>query len=381
MLQKEIKIGFISPFNPFDRKALSGTPYKIGEALTQMGAKLVWIPVKHNIIYKIYDKCCRIISYITKRRIMVDHTIIGATLESKSIDKARLNNCDLLFSPLSSSALYALTTDIPIIYLSDATFARMVNYYFFNLGKWSIKQGNLIEQKAQNMSSQIIVSSKWAFDSVLNDYHQPASKVHVIEFGANIDSKDIIKKEFKYNGHLDLLFLGVDWERKGGQIAVDACKYLNEQGMDATLHIVGIRNLDKKIQSLPYVVDHGFLNKNNPAQYNELVEIIKLCHCLLLPTIAECSAIAFCEASANGLPIFSHVTGGVANYVIDGKNGYLLPLGSTGKDFGDKIITCLKSGELEQISRTAVDVYNERLNWNVWRQKVETIITKMFDSQ
>lgn len=377
MLTKKIKIGYISPCSPFDRKALSGTPYKIGEALTNMGAELIWIPVRHNFVYKLYGKACSVESRVLRTNIMTDHTLIGATLESDSLDKNLISKCDILFSPLSSTALYSLKTDIPIIYLSDATFARMVNFYFHNLSSTGIKQGNKIEQTALDKASEVIVSSQWSYDSVLNDYHQPASKVHVIEFGANIDDEDIIRKDFHYNGHLDLLFLGVDWKRKGGQIAVDACRYLNEVGIPTTLHVVGIRNLSPEVKNLPYVDYIGFLNKNIPEQYQLLVKTIKQCHCLLLPTLAECSAIAFCESSANGLPVFSHITGGVRNYVEDGRNGYLLPLGSTGEDFGKKILDCLKSGELEKMSKTSVDVYNEKLNWKVWSSKVCDIINKM----
>lgn len=98
---------------------------------------------------------------------------------------------------------------------------------------------------------------------------------------------------------------------------------------------------------------------------------------MLLPTLAECSAIAFCESSANGLPVFSHLTGGVGNYIYNGRNGYLLPLGSTGADFGAQIKACLESGELERMSVTALDGYREKLNWNVWSQKVEVIIRKI----
>lgn len=377
MLNKKITIGYISYYSPFDRKALSGTPYKIGEKLTKMGAELKWIPIKHNFIYELYDKGCRIISKLSKHNILASHRTIGALLESKSLNRKLIENCDLLFSPFSSPALYSLKTEKPLIYLSDATFGLMVNYYFHNLSSIDIKQGNKIEQRALDLASEIIVSSQWAYNSVVNNYHQPASKVHIIEFGANIDDKDIIKKEFHYDGHLELLFLGVDWKRKGGQIAVDTCKYLNENGIPTTLHIVGIRTLAPEIRELPYIDYLGFLNKNNPEQYQLLVETIKRCHCLLLPTLAECSAIAFCESSANGLPVFSHVTGGVQNYVENGKNGYLLPLGSTGVDFGKKILECLNSGELERMSKTAVDVYKEKLNWTVWGEKMERIIDEL----
>ena len=326
--------------------------------------------------YLLYQKLMGAIGKISTKRLDCTHSVIGAMLQSKTINMSAVQQCDVLFAPFCSEALYSLRTDKPIIYLSDATFNIMVDYYFKGISSYAIKQGNKVEQRAMDRSKAIIVSSQWAANSAINDYHQNPSKVHIVEFGANLEDKDIIEKTFDYNGHLHILFLGVDWKRKGGQIAVDACKWLNENGVLATLHIVGIKELDESIKELPYVDYVGFLNKNYPEQYNRLVAVIKQCHCMLLPTLAECSAIAFSESSANGLPVFSHLTGGVGNYVYNGINGYLLPLGSTGVDFGTKIKECLECGELKKMSETAKGVYKEKLNWNVWANKVEKILIK-----
>lgn len=62
---------------------------------------------------------------------------------------------------------------------------------------------------------------------------------------------------------------------------------------------------------------------------------------------------------------------------MNGRNGYGLPLGSSGEDFGKIIKRCLESGELEKMSRTCIDVYNERLNWTVWGEKMEKIINEV----
>ena len=347
-----------------------------------LGCDISWIKITRSFKYRLYEKVARGLKRILGG-IMIDstHSVIGAKYQSETIDMENIQQCDVIFAPFCCEALYSLKTEKPIIYLTDATFGIMVDYYFKDLSNFAINQGNQVEQKAMDTATEIIVSSQWAANSAINDYHQEPSKVHVIEFGANIDDKDIIDKKFVYEGHLHLLFLGVDWKRKGGQIAVDACKWLNENGVPATLHIVGIRELDDSIKQLPYIDYVGFLNKNVPEQYNRLVQVIKKCHCMLLPTLAECSAIAFCESSANGLPVFSHLTGGVGNYIYDGRNGYLLPLGSTGADFGTQIKACLESGELESMSVTARDVYRGKLNWNVWSQKVEVIIRNILDEK
>ena len=376
MLDNKIKVGFIGWYSPEDKKALSGTPHKMSDLLKSIGCEVTWIKMEKSMNYLLYQKLMGAIGKISTKRWDCTHSVIGAMLQSKTINMSAVQQCDVLFAPFCSEALYSLRTDKPIIYLSDATFNIMVDYYFKGLSAYAIKQGNKVEQRAMDRSTSIIVSSQWAANSAINDYHQDSSKVHVVEFGANLDDKDIIEKTFDYNGHLHILFLGVDWKRKGGQIAVDACKWLNENGVLATLHIVGIKELDESIKKLPYVDYVGFLNKNYPEQYNRLVAVIKQCHCMLLPTLAECSAIAFCESSANGLPVFSHLTGGVGNYVYNGINGYLLPLGSTGVDFGTKIKECLESGELKKMNETAKGVYEEKLNWNVWANKVEKILIK-----
>lgn len=169
----------------------------------------------------------------------------------------------------------------------------------------------------------------------------------------------------------------MDWIRKGGDIAVDACRYLNQIGIRTTLHIVGIQNLDDSIATLPFVRNYGFLNKNNPDSYKTLVSIIQKSHCLLLPTHAECAGIVFCECSANGLPIFTYDTGGISNYVLNGVNGYRLPVKATGVDFGQKICDCLESGELSEMSTQAVRLYKEKLNWTKWGTKMEQIISTL----
>lgn len=374
MLSKKVRIGFINYNSPVDRKASSGTTFQMYQVLKRIGAEIVWIQPKHNLFYKLVDFFYKVLTVFTGSKILRDHTINLAIIESHSLKKQDIENCDVLFAPFTSTALYSLKTDKPIIYLSDTTFSAMVDYYFKGIASWNIKQANKIEKKALTKATIVILSSEWAKKSAQSDYDIPNSKIRVLEFGANIDEKNIIPHQYSYNDHLNILFLGVDWVRKGGDIAVEATKYLNDNAIPSTLHIVGIRNLDNDIVNLPFVKNYGFLNKNNPNDYNLLVSIIQQSHCLLLPTKAECAGIVFCESSANGIPIFTYNTGGVCNYVENGKNGYMLPCSSSGHEFGKKISQCLQSGELEKMSKTAVDVYNEKLNWTVWGNKIELII-------
>ena len=378
---RRLKIGYISRFSPLDKKASSGTAYMIAQNLDRIG-DIVWINSNPPKYYRPLELVVKAIARLFRKKIDFAYTYWGSRILSSGIDESSFVSCDILIAFFSGSQLCNWDTgDKPVIYLSDATFSAMINYYppFCNLWKWNIRQGIDIEKRSLDKATAIVLSSDWSAASAVKDLGQSVNKIHVIEFGANIDLKYISNRTFIYKDHLDLLFLGVEWFRKGGAIAVDATQWLNEHGISATLHIVGIKEMDQSIKALPYIDYVGFLNKNNPDEYLRLIQVIESCQAMLLPTIAECSAISFAESSAYGLPVFTYCTGGVSNYIQNGKNGYMLPLGSSGIDFGKKIKECLESCELESMAHTSFEVYREKLNWNTWQNKMAEVIRKLVD--
>src|SRR5204862_2194102 len=109
-------------------------------------------------------------------------------------------------------------------YLSDTTFELMVDYYsiFSGLSKQNIKQGNEIEQNSISKAARIIYSSTWARNSAVESYSADPAKISVIDFGANLlyePSLAQIEARIVEPEAWNLLFLGVDWLRKGGDIA------------------------------------------------------------------------------------------------------------------------------------------------------------------
>lgn len=144
MLSKKIRIGYISPNNPLDRRASSGTTYYMYKALEQIGAEVVWVQVKRTWVYNIVAVIYKFLSILTKTRILKEYTIVEAILASKSLDRKLIGKCDILFAPFSSVTIFSLETKKPIIYLSDATFALMVDYYLkIYLSGTSVRQTKL----------------------------------------------------------------------------------------------------------------------------------------------------------------------------------------------------------------------------------------------
>lgn len=377
--QRKLRIGFLSQFDPMDRKASSGTSYKMAEQIAKIG-DIEWIPIE---LTKTGRNLCRIQIYANKffkKKLMIKMTEFGSRHLYKPLHEAELKKYDIIVAFFCSDVLANIKAETPIIYFTDATFPAMLDYYpdFSNLWKFNRQQGINVESRAIQNATHTIFSSDWAKNSAIIDCGGLSEKTSVVEFGPNIDDKDIISNIRTYdpNGILKLLFLGVEWDRKGGAKAVEACRWLNAHGVRSELTIIGVPTLPQEIEDLPFVRNIGFLNKNNPKEYKKLTDIIGESHLLILPTKNECSAIAFAEACAYGLPIMTHDTGGISNYVENGYNGYRLPLSSSPEDFGKKILEIIESKQLEKLSENAITLYKQKLNYNVWREKVGQLINK-----
>lgn len=366
-------IGYVSQANPFeDKKAWSGLIYKIREGIENAGYNVVWIPyTKDTSKHKILS---RLIKLRFGKNVLKDHNKYYYRLSADTIDMKLVSKCDYLFFPGGAQMAVYRNFNKPIIYYTDANFGIMLDYYWYNLPKWIIKQGNETERLGIQNSYINIRASKWAADSVVNDYNGNPDRNYVIEFGANLEDKDIFHIKPYTDGTLNILFSGVDWKRKGAEIAIDAVRQLNERGITSKLLLVGLRDVPQQYANLPYIENIGFLNKNYPDQYQKYIDTIRQSHIFLLPTRAECAGIVFSESSAYGLPIFTYNTGGIGNYVIDGVNGYKLPLTAKGKEFADKIEESLKNNDFEKLGQGGIKLFNEKLNWHSWAESFKKIM-------
>lgn len=378
MKSNKFVIGYVCESNPYeDKTAWSGLNYKIRESIENAGFDVIWLDCRPN---GRISKLCRLWNeFFHGKDIMYEHTRFFFKLRAKAINMKELEKCDVLFFPRGAQMMNYLKVDIPYIYYSDATFQLLCGYYWQSLSKWQYCIGNNLETYAIMNSRINIRASHWAAYSVVRDYHYTADHTYVLGFGANLDDTDIIPvKPYDGHGRLNILFSGVDWGRKGAEIAIKTVELLNEKGVDAHLLIVGIMSFPKQYINHPFVENIGYLNKSILSQYDKYIETIKKCHLFLLPTKAECAGIVFGECSAFGIPIFTYDTGGIGDYVINDKNGYRLPVTAGPSDFADKILSTMNGGKLAQLHDECITMYLDRLRWTNWSKGFYEIIHKEF---
>lgn len=376
-------VGYVCESDPFvDRKNWSGTIFKIREAIEMAGFEVVWVPFSDDTKFVGLSKRLRwrLYKWLGSKQILGGvHFLPEVFAYAKSIKKDdNFEKCDVLFFPRGGQIGCFLRTTKPIIYYSDATAFVMNGYYWKNCLQASVKMACWLEKKAAQKALVNIRSSKWAADSVVKDCKCSSDNVYVLEFGANIDSSDIIPITPYKSGRLNVLFSGVDWDRKGGDVAVETVRLLREKGIDSYLHIVGIVDLPEYCNANGFIINYGFLDKNNPDSYREYINVLKKCHIMLLPTKSECSAIVYCEAAGFGLPTYTYATGGVMNYVEEGVNGRALNTNKVAEDFVNIIQDDIEAGYMDSFHQGALKLYSEKLSWSAWSKRFKTIMCNIF---
>ncbi len=374
---KGLKIAYLSVNDPLDKRSWSGLTYYIGRTLQRNIGDVDFLgPIKHPWLL---DKTLRAIAKFTRvvfrREYITKYSIIYGWYAARIL-KRKMKNAeyDFICAPAASTELCFLKTDIPIIYVTDTTFKLISRYYkkdFKNMSWISKWEGNFVEKKSLNKSSIIIYPSSWAEDSAVNDYHINRDKIALFPYGANMDKipgREVILEKEK-NTTLTLLYLAVEWERKGGPIAFETLKHLCEKNIDTKLIVCGCVPPANFVH--PNLTIIPFLNKNKPDEHAAFLDLLINAHFLILPTRADCSLIVASEANAYGMPVITTETGGVPYVVRDCVNGYCLPYNADAEMYATLLSELFFDKEkYHELILTSRKRFEEELNWDKWAENL-----------
>jgi glycosyltransferase involved in cell wall biosynthesis len=265
-----------------------------------------------------------------------------------------------------------LDVSIPIIYIGDTTF-RLFKDNMSLPSKEFEETADEIERKMIENADSVIFSSNWAKESAVNDYSCKKEKTHVVEFGANIPALSEYEIDIRTDA-CNLVYIGKEWQRKGGVKVLDVYRLLKQEEIRCTLTIIGSTPEYKlEVDNDLIIIPH--LDKSKKEDLDKLGQILRKSHFLILPTKFEPFGIVFCEASAYGVPSIAADVGGVSQPVREGKNGFLLPPLATAEDYAEKIKTVFSDKESYlKLRASSRHEYETRLNWDVWSEKVNKIL-------
>jgi glycosyltransferase involved in cell wall biosynthesis len=332
-----MKISYVTTYDAKDVLNWSGLGYYLGRTLSEH-AEIEYIDNLHLSGKYALKLKRQFYARIGKCKFHASRATSVANAYAREISRRMSPSSDCVFSP-GTTPIARLDTNRPKVFYTDATFAGMLGYYesFTNLCAETLRHGHQLEQDALSSSALALYSSDWAARTAIENYKVDPAKVKVVPFGANLkselsyqDIQDMIGRRSKTT--CKLLFLGVEWERKGGALAVETARLLNHHGILTELHMAGLRELP--MAELPdFVRNHGFISKATQEGRDRLQQLMMDCHLLLVPTRAEAYGLVFCEANAFGMPAIATTVGGIPTIVKDDINGRLFPLSAPAADY------------------------------------------------
>lgn len=255
------------------------------------------------------------------RRSGLGNWTLRAGLMARSAIQARLRKgpIDGLFIHTQVSSLLSveLMRRIPTVVSLDATPA---NFDLLGAAYEHRRHGPLTEgakawvnRRSFKAAARLVPWCSWVAESLVTDYEVPAEKIQVIHPG--VDLRLFSPAGVGKGDRVRVLFVGGDFERKGGIELVAAVEALGES---AELDVVSGSAPDGLG---PRVRVHRGLQPQSP----ELVDLYRKADIFALPSRGDCFPQVIAEGLACGLPVIATDVGGVTEMVKHGVNGFLVP--------------------------------------------------------
>ena len=236
----------------------------------------------------------------------------------------------------------------PVISWDDAIPAALAEYHpeFERLSARTTQDVVAMGRRAAQNVQLAMYASEWAAAGARAAYGLPVDRVAVVPFGANLEtlpSSDEVHRAIvsRPRTRCRLLWVGVDWERKRGDLVVEIAQRIEAHGIPVELTVVGCRPPgDRELPDWVHV--EGFVSKRTAMGSARLAELYARSHFLVMPSDAETYGLVYAEAAAYGVPSVATRTGGVPTVVVDEETGILDDRGAGAESYAGRILGLMK---------------------------------------
>lgn len=357
------RIALVATGHPLDRATWSGSGAGLAAGLRSHGHEVVGIDVSPPRGLRELGLAAGLLA--TRSRVDAGYAEANLALADRVAARrlSETNSPGQLVSP-GGVVLFGAQTRLPpgtkYVVWSDMTLAqaRATHPVFGRLServyaRWFERQRAIL-----GAAHACAAGSEWTAASLRDDFGVDPAKVHVVGFGRNHDPA-------QHTGEWSpprFLFVGREWERKGGPVLLDAFARLGDE--HATLDVVGEHPpLDR-----PGVTGHGPLRLDVPEQAARVEALFARATCLVLPSEVEPFGIVHCEALAAGIPSIGTTVGGPAT-ILGPDAGALVAPGDV-----DALAFAMRRFADEQTARDAGAAAAKRAPLYTWEAVAERML-------
>jgi glycosyltransferase involved in cell wall biosynthesis len=359
--------------DPLEETLWSGIPLNIARTLREMGHEVEIIgnlkpqvPLFSRLKTQFYKRILKKMYLINR-----DPAVFAARARSCNRRLKEAGRLDAVLITYPADAAY-LETDIPVLILHDASWTQLVDFYpgaeRKTMAAETLRGGIELDKAGLARCKRAIYSSQWAVEGVVRDYGVPRSKLSVAPLGSSIvdpPQREDVERYLKnrLQGPMKLFFLGREWYRKGGDIAVAVAAQIDALGVPVELHVAGCT----PDSALPaWVKLRGPLRKNIPEEAAVLRNLFETSDLFIMPTRADAFGIVYGESAAFGMPVIGSNVGGVPE-AVSGEWGMTMTLDTSPRAIAEWAVNLYKDrAAYERLAWLARESYETRLNWTAF---------------
>ncbi len=176
------------------------------------------------------------------------------------------------------------------------------------------------ERRLHDAMDLILPMSEWLGSSFVEDFGQDPKKVVAVGAGANVRLPDPPPERTFERPRL--LFVGKQFERKGGPDVIRAFSEVRARRPDAELWIVGPVSLEV---AGPGIRLFGRISRDGPGGEAQIERLYRDATLFVMPSLFEPFGVALLEAMAYRLPCVGSTACAIPEIVDDGATGYVVP--------------------------------------------------------
>jgi glycosyltransferase involved in cell wall biosynthesis len=277
---------------------------------------------------------------------------------------------------LQVGAWYDMTTatDKPVFSYHDGNLAALLKspYGYPPIPRRHIERTLAYERQLYGKIALIFPMSRWLSDSFITE--NGVDPRNVFPVGAGINLPRIRDTESKAFDSPRILFVGKDFERKGGPVLLEAFSLVRREIPGAELTIVGpeLNDLPTGVRCL------GSLSKSVPADLERLLDSYEEASVFVMPSLYEPFGIAFAEAMAHRLPCVGTDICAIPEIISAGDTGYLVPPGDP-TTLAQRLLDLLKEPDrCRAFGEAGFEKYLAKYTWDAVAQGICEVIESRY---
>jgi glycosyltransferase involved in cell wall biosynthesis len=302
-----MEVAVASVGDPESPATWSGTTAGILRALRELGVSTQAVDVR---LPGVFERAVPGFGAVWARN-RFDAQGAALTMKARSLlVRRRLRACG---GVIQIGTTFELSPGTSYVTLEDMTLQQAFSIHpvFSRMSARGLRAWERRRERIYAGSRMCAVSSHWAAESLVADYGVPRERIAVVGLGSN---HDVAPSGRAPDRTPRFLFVGIDWERKGGPVLLRAFARVRRRRPDAILDLVG----GHPPVDQAGVRAHGLLSLERAADRRLMAELFSTATCLVVPSLVEPFGIVYLEAASAGVPSIVGSEGGAREAIGDG---------------------------------------------------------------